>query len=161
MNLLVADAGPLHYLVQVGAADVLPVLAGRVLLADAVWLELREPAAATAVREWAASLPTWVELRQAPTATGLPHQLSVADQACIGLALETQALLLMDDRRGRRAAEERGVRTIGTLGILEAASAKGLLPLAEAIRRLRQTSIYLADELYGAALERDLYRQRI
>lgn len=44
--------------------------------------------------------------------------------------------------------------TIGTLGILEAASAKGLLPLSESIRRLKQTSIYLTEGLYTAALER-------
>jgi len=159
MTLLVADAGPLHYLVQIGAVAVLPALARRVLVPEAVWRELREPAAASVVREWAACLPPWVELRQFTVATEVSPQLSTADQACIGLALEMQALLLMDDRRGRHAAEERGVRTIGTLGILEAASAKGLLPLAEAIHRLRQTSIYLTDELYAAALERDVRRR--
>jgi predicted nucleic acid-binding protein len=158
MSLLVADAGPLHYLVQIGAVEVMPALAGRVLLPEAVWRELREPAAAPVVREWAASLPPWVELRQSPVATGFSPQLSAADHDCIGLALETQAMLLMDDRRGRRAAGELGVRTIGTLGILEAASAKGLLPLADAIRRLRQTSIYLTDDLYAAALARDSSR---
>jgi len=155
MILLVADAGPLHYLVQIGAVEVLPVLAGRVLLPDAVWRELREPAAAAMVREWTASLPPWVEVRQSPTPSGLPPQLSAADQACIGLALKTQAMLLMDDRRGRRVAEQLGVHTIGTLGILEAASAKGLLPLPDAIRQLRQTNIYLTEDLYAAALERD------
>jgi len=100
MILLVADTGPLHYLVQIEAEEVLPVLAARVLLPVEVWHELRDSAAATVVRNWAAKPPPWLEICQPSATPALPSQLSVADRACIGLAYETQAMLLMDDRRG-------------------------------------------------------------
>lgn len=100
-----------------------------------------------------------MEVREPSCLMELPQQLSTADKAAVSLAAEMGATLLMDDRRGRQAASAVGVTTIGTLGILEAASAKGLLSLPAAIERLRQTSIYLSDDLYEKALERDARRK--
>jgi predicted nucleic acid-binding protein len=70
-------------------------------------------------------------------------ELSKADVDAISLARECRAVLLMDDRRARQAAALVGVTTIGTVGLLEAASARGILALPEAFERLRQTNIFL------------------
>ena len=43
--IVIADASPLHYLILIGAADVLPALFQRVLIPDEVCAELRHPAA--------------------------------------------------------------------------------------------------------------------
>jgi len=44
--IVVADTSPIHYLVQLGEADLLPELYGRVLVPSAVVEELRHPKAA-------------------------------------------------------------------------------------------------------------------
>ena len=41
-------------------------------------------------------------------------------------------LLLMDDRRGLRAAKQQGLRVTGTLGILDLAAQRGLAKFAQA-----------------------------
>ena len=46
----------------------------------------------------------------------------------------------MDDRRGRVAAESKGFRVTGTLGILDLAAECGLLVFAHAIAALEHTS---------------------
>ncbi len=86
-------------------------------------------------------------------------ELSVADREAISLARELQALLLMDDRRARLAATDQAVRTIGTLGILEAAAAKGVISLPSALELLRTTSMFISDELLSQALRRDSARR--
>lgn len=48
-----------------------------------------------------------------------------------------------------------GLRVAGTVGLLEAAAAHGLLDFAVSIQRLRQTSARLDDELIRAALTRN------
>lgn len=159
MILLVADTGPLHYLVEIEAVRLLPVLVEKVVVPMPVWRELQSPNAAASVKQWMLHPPDWLEVRETPEPAEPAPPLSPADQACLALAAACGAMLLMDDRAGRRAAAAMGLRTIGTLGLLEAASAKGLLPLPEAVRRLRQTGIYLTDDLYAAALARDRARR--
>ncbi len=159
MMLIVADTGPINYLVLTGHVDVLHGLVDRVLLPALVLQELKDAGAPQAVRAWCKILPNWMKVQEPSDVMELPDQLSAADKAAVSLAAELHAMLLMDDRRGRLAAEAADVTTIGTLGILEAAAAKGLLSLPAAIGRLRQTNIFLADEIYAKALERDARRQ--
>ena len=60
MSLVVADAGPPHYLVLLGHVDVLPRLYGRVTVPAAVVGELTHPRAPQAVRSFFGSPPAWV-----------------------------------------------------------------------------------------------------
>lgn len=159
MILIVADTGPINYLIEIGCVSVLSEMVKTLVLPASVLRELQSEGAPSAVRDWAGNLPAWVEVRN--TACLIPPQpeLSEADREAISLARELQALLLMDDRRARRAALHHTVSTIGTLGILEAAAAKGLISLPEALERLRTTSMFISDELLAQALQRDSKRR--
>jgi hypothetical protein len=68
--------------------------------------------------------------------------LDPGERSAIALARthEPGVLLVMDDWKGRREAERRGIPTIGTLGVLRDAAAEGLVDLASAFASLRQTS---------------------
>jgi len=59
MNRLVADTGPLNYLVQIGAVDFLPALFDGILIPESVLRELQAPGAPSAVRAWSGQLPSW------------------------------------------------------------------------------------------------------
>lgn len=59
----------------------------------------------------------------------------------IALALESEgALLLIDERTGRREAARRGLLVAGTLSVLDEAAAAGLIDFDGAIDRLLKTS---------------------
>lgn len=159
MKLIVADTGPVNYLIQIRCEDVLRGLVDTVILPAHVLNELRAPGAPSAVRTWANVLPVWVEVREPEQWIPPESGISEADRSAISLARELGGLLLMDDRGGRMVAARHAVNTIGTLGILEAAAAKKLIRLPDALARLQATSIFLSTELIAAALERDNVRR--
>ena len=65
MILIVADTGPINYLIQIGCVDVLGHLAEKTVLPASVQAELIHRAAPEAVRAWAVAPPEWVEIRAA------------------------------------------------------------------------------------------------
>jgi len=61
---------------------------------------------------------------------------------------------LIDDRRGRKVAKINQIDTIGSLGILLAAKAKGLVPeVAPLLREIEQSDIYLSPDLIATVLD--------
>ena len=63
-------------------------------------------------------------------------------------------LLLMDDRKGANAAQSKGLRVTGTLGILDLAAERGLADFARAVEKLRQTNFRVPQALLEALLEK-------
>jgi hypothetical protein len=63
-------------------------------------------------------------------------------------------LLPIDNRRGIRVAQNKGIEITGTLGVLRRASDEGLLDLADAFRRLRLTNFRCPQELMERLLRR-------
>ena len=61
MRLVVADTGPVNYLLLIGHIEILPALFDKVILPSVVGDELAKPNAPLPVRNWIASPPAWVE----------------------------------------------------------------------------------------------------
>lgn len=61
--LVIADTGPVNYLLLVGHIDILPALFGNVILPSVVRDELTDPGTPLAVRNWSAHPPPWVDVR--------------------------------------------------------------------------------------------------
>ena len=102
MPLVVADTGPLHYLVLTGNIELLPKLFERVLVPR--WCGMNSPTpkrrrpCATGSRA-----PGWLDVRPAyPGADDVAvAKLDEGERAAIALALPVKAeLMLMDDRKG-------------------------------------------------------------
>jgi predicted nucleic acid-binding protein len=153
---VVADTGPLNYLVQIEAIDVLPALFGRIIVPAAVCDELAHPRAPAVVRDWAARVPPWLEIRPNPARssdTAVPSSLDEGERAVIALAAGIGAdLILMDDRDGVAFARTQGFAVIGTLGILDLAARRGLINLVQAFTRLRATTFHYRQGLLNALL---------
>jgi predicted nucleic acid-binding protein len=151
--LIVADAGPLNYLVLIDAIEVLPKLFGSVALPEAVASELKHPRAPEAVRQWMANPPRWASVRPAIVDDGLFPKLDAGERAAIALASALGAnLLLIDDREGAAAAREIGIKTVGTIGAIDRAARLGFLDLEATISRLRQTNFRGSPHLFDALL---------
>jgi predicted nucleic acid-binding protein len=141
--LVIADAGPVNYLLLVGHIDILPALFGNVILPSVVRDELKDPGTPLVVRNWIAHPPSWIDVRLTtsdPDAVAL-RGLDAGEVAAITLAVELAAdLLLIDDREGVIAARRIGFAVTGTLGVLDLAAERGLLNLREAFDRLKRTN---------------------
>lgn len=126
MRLVIADTGPINYLVLIGNIDLLPALFERVILPSAVESELADPDAPLSVRNWIADPPAWLEIHEAPIRQFDGASVEGIDEgktAAIALAISLDAdLVLMDDRKGVAVARRKGLRVTGTLGALDLAA---------------------------------------
>jgi predicted nucleic acid-binding protein len=154
VRLVIADTGPVNYLILIGHIDLLPRMFERVVLPAAVQTELSNSLAPPAVQRWVAHLPAWLEIGQTPEVT-LSTGIHKGEAAAIALAAAMHAdLLLIDDRRGMRAARQQGLRVTGTLGLLDLAAERGLVDFAGAIRALGSTSFRRPEALLQALLNK-------
>jgi predicted nucleic acid-binding protein len=144
MRVVVADATPLHYLILIGAVQVLPRIFEKIHVPIEVRDELSCEATPPAVRTWMQQSPQWVEITAAPLVAPGDSSLEALDSgecAAIVLAESIGAdLLLIDDRRGATLAQRRGLAVTGTLGVLDLGSREGLLDLRDAFARLQKTN---------------------
>ena len=161
MILVVADTGPIRYLVVIEAIGLLPKLYDQVVLPGAVFSELTHPNAPAAVRNWAASLPQWAEVQHA-SRIDLSGVLDPGEAEAIALASELKAdSILLDESEGRNEAIRQGLLVSGTLGVLEKAAERDLVNLSEMFSRLTRTNFRITRELIQEALARDRVRREI
>lgn len=146
--IVVSDTTPLNYLILIESAHVLPALFGQVYAPPAVIQELAHPRSPEPVRRWGDSPPAWLTV-QGPTHIDPSLNLGPGETEAIALAQELKAdWVLLDERKGSREAEGRGLRVAGTLGVLEEAGARGLLDYMTARDRLvNETNFYVNEEV--------------
>ena len=146
--IVVADAGPLQYLVRIKVINMLLPLYHRVLVPQSVARELQQNNTPATVRSWIANPPAWCEIRPDPPVDPALAFLDLGERAAIALAeLLAADRLLIDERQGRTEAKRRRLPVIGTLGVLADAHVAGLLDFEKAVFQLRQTNFYVTEEV--------------
>jgi predicted nucleic acid-binding protein len=152
--LVIADSSPLIALVNIGHIDVLPKLFGSVAIPPRVAEELASAKRPQAVRDFISRPPTWLSVRK-PSSVEPISGIHAGEREAISLAREIEAdLLIIDDRRGRRAAIQRNIRTARTIAVLEEAADRRLINLNEAFDRLRRTDFRVSERLLSQILKR-------
>jgi hypothetical protein len=147
--IVVSDTSVVTALIQIGRIGLLAEMFGGVVIPEAVADEL-------AVSH--VTLPAWIRticVRDDQVVEDLLSELDAGESEAIALALELGAdFLLIDEKRGRAAAQRAGLTTIGILGVASAAKRKGLLSdVATVIRELREkASFWISDELEARVL---------
>lgn len=156
--IIVADTTPLLYLARLGLLGVLQQLYETVILPTEVWRELveyRPDAPGVEALRGATWLRVDASADTSPLLVELREELDDGESAAIALALHLGAeLILIDERDGRREAEERGLVVRGTVGLLINARERALIPaLRPVLDALVQAGFRIDHRLYRAALE--------
>lgn len=161
MQPVVADTGPLNYLILIEAVDLLPRLFSQVLIPGGVQLELSHPKAPRAVSAWIANPPAWLNIvKLAPLFAAEPHTLHHGERQAIALAAKERAALLMDDSEGVFLARQAGLEVVGTLALVVRAAQRGWVDLPDVFRRLRTTTFHFPVHLMARLLEEDALRKK-
>lgn len=158
--IVVSDSTPLNILIRIGLVDVLPSLYGHVLIPEAVRDEMSHERTPEVVRAWIHTPPPWLQVR-APLQSLPMLRKGRGELEAISLAVELKAeLLLVDDRDAAKTARQYGLATVGTLGMLELASARGIHPLTDSATLLLASDFFIDPELVAMALARDQERRK-
>jgi predicted nucleic acid-binding protein len=158
--IVVSDSTPLNILIRIGLVDILPNLYGQVLIPVAVRDEMSHQRTPEVVRVWINGAPPWLHVR-APLSPLPLVRKGRGELEAISLAVELKAeLLLVDDRDAAKTARQYGLATVGTLGMLELASARGIHPLTDSATRLLTSDFFIDPELVALALARDQERRK-
>ncbi|MGI9035373.1 MAG: DUF3368 domain-containing protein [Pyrinomonadaceae bacterium] len=153
--IIVSDTSPINYLILIREIELLPKLFGQVIIPQAVSNELQQTGTPAAVRDWIALRPQWLEIQNAKI---IDHTMTLGagEREAISLAVELNAdLVLVDDRKARKTAIERGLNVAGIINILESASKRSLVNLAETFQKIRQTNFRIAPDLLKEILQRN------
>ena len=151
--LVIADASPINALIRISLIELLPSLYGQVIIPSEVASELSDPRAPSEIGLFIRASPAWLLIRAPQTLLAFAG-LDAGESAANSLAQESHAdLLLIDERRGRRVARQMHLQIVGTIGVLELASIRGLVDLREAMQRIRQIDFSVSDEIIDAAFK--------
>jgi predicted nucleic acid-binding protein len=146
--LIVSNSSPLIALSRIQRLDLIPAVLQSILIPPAVAREI-EPSIS--------GLPAWISVRVPSSRRSLltsRGRLGDGEREAIALAIETGAdAVLIDERAGRRVAEEAGLKVIGTLGLLLEAKRVGhVTTIRGELDKLLATSFFLSQRLYDDLL---------
>jgi predicted nucleic acid-binding protein len=127
--MIIADAGPIIAFARIGRLALLQEVVGELIVPEAVYEELvvkggDRPGAAEIQRGKGVRRQA---LRHRQALTQLPRSLAQGECEAILLAEEEGATLLVDERKAREAAEQRGIEVVGSLWVLKEAKQRGMI----------------------------------
>lgn len=155
--IIVSDTTCLCHLALVGQHELLHQLFGSVVIPPAVAAELAQGALKRP--EISEVLHAgWLEVRTLEDtcrADELAQTLDRGEAEALVLAIELDCPLLMDDLPGRRCAQSMKLKFTGTLGVLVAAKAKGMIPLIQPVihRMIHEDGFRVSGSLIAQTLK--------
>lgn len=156
--IVVSNTSPLTNLAAIGQFDLLRRLYSTLYIAEGVWDELNAHGGCWPGSDEVAAAP-WISrhrVQNQALVTSLRRDLDRGEAESIALALEQRAaLILLDEKEARRAAERQELRVAGVVGILLEAKRRGMVqavrPHLDALRHA--AGFYVRDALYERALK--------
>lgn len=146
-KVVIADTSCLIVLAKIDQLEILKKTFGEVTITPEV------------LQEYTLPLPAWMRVQAVSDETRTETLLSLLDAgeaSSIALGLEMpDALLILDEKRGRNVAEKMGLATIGTLGVLLEAKRYGAIKqVRPIILELIRTDFRIARRLINSVLLR-------
>jgi uncharacterized protein len=154
---IVSDSSPILSFARASRSELLHEVVHELIIPDAVYEEIVVQGAgkpgADEVRQ-----SSWVK-RQRVTDRSLieklPRSLEAGEREAIVLAKELGAVLLVDDREAREEADRLGIKTLGSLRVLQEAKELAFIPAIKPILdELIASDMYISDDLYQKFLQR-------
>ncbi|MFO0937457.1 MAG: hypothetical protein U0798_13180 [Gemmataceae bacterium] len=151
--IVVSDTSPLIVLAKLGCLQLLSTLYGTVFIPPEVERELTAKGAFQGVPDVMEQSRNWLQVHK-PLSIETIRGIHPGEMAAIALSLELKArVLLIDDEKGRKAANERHISTIGTIGILETAAEIELIDLEDSFQQFKATNFRIAHSLLDQRLQ--------
>lgn len=160
--IVVSDTTPLISLMKIGQLELIYQLFGEIQIPEAVFKELvsnkRFSEESRQIRECSYIKKVKVTDVKAVDLLRRSTALDVGESEAIILSDSVKAdLLLMDEIKGRRIAQQMGISLMGTIGMLMVAYNDGLLSKKEilsCVTILKNTGRHISDKLYDQLMHK-------
>lgn len=144
-NVIISDTSCLILLDKIGELNLLNKLFGQIIITPEISPEFKK------------ELPNWFEVKEPLNKTYqkiLEASLDKGEASAIALAIEQlDCLLIIDDQKGRKYAEQFGIKITGTLGVIIDAKLSGHIPsIKPLLDKIKKTDFRLTEELEARAL---------
>ncbi len=157
--IIVSNTSPLNNLAAIDQLDLLRELYSTIMIPEGVYQELMAVETPLHVSTQIQTTQ-WIKVEKVASLTQialLQQQLDRGEAEAIALAIQLKAdLLLIDEKQGRRVANNLNIPLTGILGILITAKQKGLIkdvkPLLEKLKN--QAGFWIKPNLYQNILQR-------
>lgn len=146
-KVIIADTSCLILLDKIGELKLLNKLFGQIIITQEIALEFKK------------ELPDWFAIQE-PTnkiyQKILEASLDKGEASAIAFAIEqVNCLLIMDDYKGRKYAEQLGIKITGTLGVIIDAKLSGHIKSVKTLLdKIKMTDFRLTTELEKKTLEK-------
>jgi predicted nucleic acid-binding protein len=110
-------------------------------------------------QEFGSELPTWIEIKSVQDTTlkeVFQETVDPGEASAIALAMETSnAILIIDDLKGRKLASKMALNFMGTLGLLVKAKEYGVIAAVKPyIEKIQATDFRVSSSLVDLVLEK-------
>lgn len=146
-KIIISDASTIIGLTNINHLNLLEQLYGEVVITTIV------------LNETGIQLPKWIKVDDnysISTFKSLIPRLDIGEASSIALALEKKnSLLIIDERKGRNAAKDLGLKITGITGIIIRSKNEGLISSGkEKLDELISIGFRLSTKIYNLALEK-------
>jgi len=138
----VSDSTPLMHFAKVRKLALLRLLYKKIAITETVHIEVVEDGVLLGKKdalEVKRELGKWIEIKEPKIGAekiAEKYRIHLGEAASIALAKEMKALLLINEREGRNAAVNEGVKVKGTIGVIAEGIKKKALTKKEAVEIL-------------------------
>lgn len=144
---IISDTSCLILLDKIGELIILNKLFGTIITTSEVAEEFGQP------------LPSWIAIKQPADKkyqSIIEASVDKGEASAIALAVELDdCLLIIDDLKGRKFANQIGLTIIGTIGVIVDAKLAGVVPSVKPIlKKIRSTNFRITDRLEAIILKR-------
>lgn len=146
-KVIISDTSCLILLDKIGELELLHKLFGQIAITREISNEFKK------------KLPDWFSIEEASNKTYqkiLEASLDKGEASAIAFAIEqTDCLLIIDDYKGRKYAEQLGIKITGTLGVIINAKLSGHIESVKPVLdKIKMTNFRLTTELEKKILEK-------
>jgi predicted nucleic acid-binding protein len=154
--IVVSNTTPIISLYKIEQLNLLRCLFGQITIPKAVYNEIAVLGEGKSGYD-AVDTSTFIaikDIQNTLAADLLRPQLDYGETEAIILAIELEAdVLILDEKKARRIAQANDIPVIGTIGVLQAANDKGLIPdIKTQLDRLIANGVWIDNTLYHSIL---------
>lgn len=139
-KIVISDTSCLIILSNINELEILKLIYGEIITTVEISNEFGEP------------LPDWVKIKSPDNTlilNELKEQIDKGEASAIALALETtDCILILDDLKARKIAENYGLKITGTLGVILYAHEKGIIKSVKVfLEKMKNNGFRISDEI--------------